>query len=145
MERTKTFLPGGIFLLYTLFLCLVGGLLYALIEIAWRGQTHPSMVVLGGICFCLLASLQRSRLPFFGKMLCGALIITILEYCFGIIVNIVLKQNVWDYSNRPFSLHGQICLQYSFYWLLLTVPAFLLSALSDRIFFSLLLANEKRR
>ena len=32
----------------------VGGLLYGLIEIAWRGHTHISMFVVGGLCFVLI-------------------------------------------------------------------------------------------
>ena len=35
-----------------------GGLLYGLIEILWRGWTHWSMVLCGGLCF--LSLLQRA-------------------------------------------------------------------------------------
>ena len=34
-----------------LFLFDVGGLLYILIELAWRGWSHWTMFILGGICF----------------------------------------------------------------------------------------------
>ena len=32
----------------------IGGLLYGLMEISWRGHSHISMFVAGGICFLLL-------------------------------------------------------------------------------------------
>lgn len=34
-----------------IFLFVVGGLLYAVIEILWRGYTHWTMAILGGMCF----------------------------------------------------------------------------------------------
>ena len=37
----------------------IGGALYGLIEILWRGYTHPSMPVLGGLCFFWLDKLRR--------------------------------------------------------------------------------------
>ncbi len=130
---------------YTLLLFVFGGTLYALIEILWRGHTHPSMVLLGGICFCCLAFLQRTKLLLLWKMLWGACLITALEYLFGAILNLWLSQNVWDYSHFPFSLHGQICLRYSFYWLLLTLPAFLLSGYFDRHILDRLLRKSTLR
>ena len=37
-----------------LFLLDVGGLLYILIELIWRGRSHWTMFLLGGICFVFL-------------------------------------------------------------------------------------------
>lgn len=60
------------------------------------------------------------------QCLLGAGIITVLEFITGIIVNIILGWNVWDYSDRPFNLLGQICLKDSFYWIFLSGLAILL-------------------
>lgn len=60
------------------------------------------------------------------QCLIGAGIITILEFITGLIVNIGLGWNVWDYSDRPFNLMGQICLQNSIYWIFLSGIAILL-------------------
>ena len=32
----------------------VGALGYGLLEILWRGKTHPSMLLCGGVCLCTI-------------------------------------------------------------------------------------------
>lgn len=46
----------------------------------------------------------------------AAVIITLLEFIFGIVFNLMLDMNVWDYSNVPMNLMGQICLPFSLIW-----------------------------
>jgi uncharacterized membrane protein len=129
------------FVFYTIALSMLGGLLYTCIELSFRGRTHISMFLLGGICFGLLSVLQRTSLPFFLKCFLGALMITTLEYCFGLVCNLHLRLGVWDYSKLPFSLHGQICLRYSIYWFFLTIPAFFLCKTFDFFFFHFLFSK----
>ncbi len=129
------------FVFYNLILSLLGGFLYVCIELLFRGRSHISMFLLGSICFFLLSVLGRTSLPFWVKCFLGALMITALEYCFGLVCNLHLGLNVWDYSTRPFSLQGQICLRYSVYWFFLTIPAFFLSKFCDFLFFRLILSK----
>ena len=49
-------------------------------------------------------------------MFIGSTIITVLEFITGCIVNLWLGWNVWDYSNLPLNLLGQICLPFSTLW-----------------------------
>ena len=102
----------------------IGGLGYNLIEILWRGRTHWSMTVAGGICLYLLYTIYgwmgRGRAAV--KCLTSALVITAVEFLVGCAVNLWMKLNVWDYSAEPWNVHGQICLTYSFFWLLLGIP-----------------------
>lgn len=109
-----------------LFLFLFGGTVYCLIELLFRGHTHPSMYILGGICF-IICGLYNEVLswetPLVLQMFLGATSITILEFITGVIVNIILKLNVWDYSNMPFNILGQICLPFWFAWFFLSVIA----------------------
>ena len=42
-----------------LFLFNVGGLLYILIELIWRGRSHWTMFLLGGICFVFLGLINE--------------------------------------------------------------------------------------
>ena len=102
-----------------LFLFIAGGTIYGMIEMLSRGYTHWTMGVLGGICFIclgLINELLSWKTPLVLQMLIGSTIITILEFITGCIVNIWLGWNVWDYSNLPLNLLGQICLPFSILW-----------------------------
>ncbi len=57
------------------------------------------------------------------QMLLGSGIITALELFTGLIVNVWLGWGVWDYSNMPLNLWGQICLPYSLLWVLISLAA----------------------
>ena len=54
------------------------------------------------------------------QMAIGAIIITALEFIVGVIVNLILKWNIWDYSMLPFNILGQISLPFSLIWFLLS-------------------------
>ena len=104
-------------------LALIGGITYVLIELAWRGYSHISMFILGALCFVLLGGINEFlpwELGFVWQMLIGAGIVTILELIVGIVVNVWLGLEVWDYSNLPFNFMGQICVPFSFAWTLLS-------------------------
>lgn len=51
----------------------------------------------------------------------GACIVTVLEFITGCIINIWLGWNVWDYSNMPLNILGQVCLPFSLLWILLSI------------------------
>ena len=57
----------------------------------------------------------------FIKGLIGSTFITAVEFVFGVIFNIILKKNVWDYSKMPMNIIGQICMPYSCLWVLLSL------------------------
>ena len=99
-----------------------GALGYGLMEILWRGYTHWSMLTAGGICFVFFAKISE-KLKNTGlliKSFIGSGFITAIELVFGIIFNVILKKNVWDYSKLPLNLGGQICALYSFIWLIIS-------------------------
>ena len=98
------------------------GLTYGLIEILWRGYTHPSMVIVGGICGLLIGLLNEKnrKMNLLLQMVEGMVIVTVLEFVSGIILNLCLGLNVWDYSNMRFNLLGQVCPQFSIAWFFLS-------------------------
>ena len=103
-----------------LFLFNVGGLLYILIELLWRGWSHWSMFALGGICFVFLGLINEIlpwEMPLWMQVLIGAIGITILEFLTGCVVNRWLGWNVWDYSGMSGNILGQVCPQYFLLWL----------------------------
>ncbi len=113
----------------TLAVFAIGAGLYGLIEILWRSHTHWTMLLCGGVCFTFMYFLNAAQLPFWAKCLISAAAISLLELAVGYLVNIILGWAVWDYSDRPLNILGQICPLYSFFWLLLSAPALALCGL----------------
>lgn len=116
------------------FIC--GSVLYPLIEISWRGHTHSSMSLAGGICMVLINliccnKMQKKSLA--AKCATGSLIITSIEFAAGLAVNKALCLNVWDYSALPFNILGQICLPFSAVWFIMTIPALYLCRLCNTL------------
>lgn len=121
-----------------LFLFSFGGIVYLLIELLWRGYSHWSMFILGGACFVLLGLMNQQytrQIPLFIQMLFGAFIITALEFIAGCILNIWLGLNVWDYSNMPYNIMGQICLPYMVLWFLLSPVCIIVDDYMRYLFF----------
>ena len=101
-----------------------GGCLYVLTELLWRGRSHISMFILGGICFWLIGRLDRNQtIPIWQQGLSGAALITALEFLTGLLVNRWLALHVWDYSHLPMNFMGQICLPYFLLWIPLSTAA----------------------
>lgn len=107
-----------------LFLFLIGGFSYFYLEILFRGFSHFSMIICGGLAFIfcgLINQLMHFNISLVTQMFLSAIIITGLEFITGYIVNIKMGWHVWDYSTLPFNLYGQICLAYSLLWLILSL------------------------
>lgn len=117
-----------------LILFAIGGSIYILIEATYRHimnrpPTHWSMFVLGGLAFLLIGELNEIfdwKMPFWIQDLIGTFITVSLEFVFGYILNIRLGLGIWDYSNLPFNLCGQICLPFALIWTLLVAVAIVL-------------------
>lgn len=101
-----------------------GGSTYCSLEVIFRGRSHWSMVVLAFILFLLIGSLNNLfpwEMSLAKQGVIGACIVTVLEFITGCIVNIWLGWNVWDYSNMPLNILGQVCLPFSLLWILLSI------------------------
>lgn len=103
-----------------------GGLIYVLIEFLYRGRSHWSMFLVGGICFVLIGGLNNWfswNWSILRQMGISAAIVTAVEFVSGILLNMVLNLDVWDYSNMPFNIYGQICLPFTVIWFFLSFLA----------------------
>lgn len=99
-----------------LFIWALGGSLYYTFELVFRGFSHWSMFVLGGICmvfFTVQGQMLHWQDPLWRQILRGTIFITAMEFITGIIVNKWLHLQVWDYTDQPFQLFGQICLPFA--------------------------------
>lgn len=124
---------GGVFAV----LWLSGGFFYCLVELLFRGYTHVSMFVLGGICFLAIGIIRRGLRGVHSvwKMLLSGVAITFFEFLCGIVVNCGLGLRVWDYSSVPMNLMGQVCLPYTLIWCVLSLPAMALDVVYWRYAF----------
>ena len=99
----------------------VGGTGYYILEVIWRGYSHWTMALTGGFCLLLLYLLSgHTEIPLITKCVIGAALITAVEMLVGSIVNIGLGWNVWDYSRYNYDFLGQICLEYSLLWVVVS-------------------------
>ena len=117
----------------------LGSLGYCIIEILWRGYSHWSMGILGAVCFLEIFRIHRlfNSLPTVAKALMGSCAITALELVAGLILNLWLELRIWDYSNMPLHLLGQICLPFSVMWFFLCFPAlFFCRLIEKKVFLS---------
>jgi len=117
------------------FLFLIGGVGYGLIELLWRGHTHPSMVVAGGLCFTMIYGVNKwlKSHSVLLRSAVSAAAITAVEFSVGIVVNRLLNLSVWDYSAEKYNLLGQICPHYTFLWFLLCIPLVLMLSKTARL------------
>ena len=94
----------------------IGGITYYTVEILFRGYSHESMFILGGLCLVFIGLLNEIfsfNMYFELQVIIGDIIVVGLEFVTGLIVNIWLGLGVWDYSNMPFNFMGQVCLLFA--------------------------------
>ena len=96
---------------------LTGGCAYVGLELCWRGWSHGSMFLAGGLCLLLIGHLEEVEpklcLPL--RILLGAGIITMVELGAGLLFN--RTYTVWDYRAVPGNYMGQICLPFCLAWI----------------------------
>lgn len=105
----------------------IGGLTYIAIELLWRGYSHWTMFLVGGLCFVLIGAINEVytfEMPLVRQMAISAVMVTIVELLAGLLIN--CNYGIWDYRNMPFNVMGQICLPYTALWFFLSLPAIII-------------------
>lgn len=97
---------------------LIAGLMYAGIEVAWRGYSHRAMIVVAGVIFVAVGLLNegRRKLPMWQQVVIGTILATVIELIAGLGLNVWLGLGIWDYSHMPGNVMGQICPQFAIAW-----------------------------
>lgn len=90
---------------------------------SFMGYTSLWMIPIGGYVGIITHLINLFFASIFIKMIMFMILITILEYISGLLLNAIFDLNLWDYSNSKFNIDGQICIQYSLLWFLLAYPA----------------------
>lgn len=111
------------------FLFWFGGSTYCTLEVLWRGYSHWTMLLLAGFLFVVIGLLNEiwswdTHLTLQATV--ATLIATVAEFICGVIVNVFLGWNVWDYSNLPGNFMGQICPQFTVLWFFISIIAIVL-------------------
>lgn len=99
-----------------LFLWALGGSFYYGFEVFFRGCSHWSMFVLGGLClvFCAQQGIWTHwNAPLWKQVGWCVIFVVSGEFITGIIVNKIMHWNVWDYTGMPFQIMGQVCLPFA--------------------------------
>lgn len=64
---------------------------------------------------------ELSNAPLLLRALGGTIIITVFEFCVGLVVNLWFGWHIWDYSDVPGNIMGQICPLFSLAWFTLSI------------------------
>ena len=110
----------------------LGGSVYMGLEVLWRGWSHGSMFLAGGLCFLLIGHLGEMRpvLPLAVRVVLGSGIITMVELAAGLLFN--RDYRVWDYRDQAGNLWGQICPMFSLLWIPVSLAAIVLYGLAEK-------------
>ena len=98
--------------------------LYVWIEIMFRNRSDRSMAFLSGAVGIIIGLLNNIIPWSMGLvqqgLIGGFLIVTPMEFFVGkFLVNQDL--NIWDYTNMPCNIDGQICLPFTLIWCIISV------------------------
>lgn len=103
----------------------LGGVLYGGLELAWRGYTHWTMILLAAM-LCVPLDIANEYIPWdmplWMQTVIGGLTVTVAELAAGVVLNLWFGLEVWDYSGMWGNLWGQVCPQYAALWCLLAGP-----------------------
>ena len=117
------------------FVFLMGFFLYGFVEVTGRGYTHWTMCITGGIVLTVIYTLSsRPAARLIRTCLLGTAAITLIEFAVGVFDNLIMGWQVWDYSDIPLNILGQVCPLFSLLWFVLCIPAYFLCRLIDRRF-----------
>lgn len=114
---------------------LIAGGIYLLIELAWRGRTHWTMLPLAAVIFICAGVLDEVERPpsIWQQVILGTTIATALEFVAGLILNVWIGLGIWDYSNLPGNVLGQICPQFTLAWAVLVLISIRIENFMHRI------------
>lgn len=112
----------------------VGGV-YFFGEVIWKtSQGRPETISWTMFVLAIVLAIPLERcgaelpweMPLLGQACICTAVITATEFVAGLILNVWLGLGVWDYSNMPFNLLGQICLPFTLAWVALSAIAIVL-------------------
>lgn len=99
------------------------GVMYVAMETVFRGYSHPSMLIVGGLCGVLVGAINQHprfyNAPVVLQSIVGAVIVLVVEFLAGCVLNLWLGLDVWDYTGQPGNILGQVCPLFGLLWFLI--------------------------
>lgn len=104
-----------------------------IIEVIYRSITQRQLINAGflfgpfipiygfGAAFIILLELVIKQWPLPIKIVTYGILLTVIEYIAGLILEKTFKLKLWDYSKNKFNIHGRICLLFSLCWTALAI------------------------
>lgn len=115
--------------LKNLFLFVLFGAIYFGLECLWKGHaTHWTMFLLGGTVGFLIGDINEKihwNMPFMQQCTIGMGVAVFSEAVAGIILNVILKLDIWHYHHMAFFWH-QCSLPFCIIWLILSAACIVL-------------------
>ena len=111
----------------------VFGTIYINIEVLFRALQHYEnfgnaligysslwMFLVGGVSALMVGLINENfKIPLALECLLGGLIITLIELISGLLLNKWLGFYLWDYTDMPLNIEGQVSLLFSAFWIML--------------------------
>ncbi|MBK5240580.1 putative ABC transporter permease [Clostridium sp.] len=86
-------------------------------EFVNRGFLHgPFCPIYGFGCLSIIVFLKPIESNYIFLFLGSVLLTSVIEYITGYFLESAFNSTWWDYSDKPFNLHGRICLSFSIIW-----------------------------
>lgn len=114
--------------LLSLLLWVWTGTLYFFMEVVWKTASgRPESISWTMLLTVIILAIPLERfgaelpwdMPLMAQSVICGVAITVVEFIAGLIINVWLGMGVWDYSNMPGNIMGQVCPQFLLMWIAL--------------------------
>lgn len=106
------------------------GGVYFFAEVIWKtAQGRPETISWTMFALAIILAIPMERfgaelpweMPLIAQAGISALAVIATEFVAGLILNIALGLGIWDYSNMPGNIMGQICPQFALLWFVVSI------------------------
>ncbi len=106
------------------------GGVYFFAEVIWKtAQGRPETISWTMFALAIILAIPMERfgaelpweMPLITQAGISALAVIATEFVAGLILNVALGLGIWDYSNMPGNIMGQICPQFALLWFVVSI------------------------
>lgn len=112
--------------LWHIFRWFCGGVIFCALQLLLAGNCHwTDLAVFSLLCIPLDAVNERMpwTFPLWLQAVLGGMVLIVSQLAAGLVFNVWLGLELWDYTSLPGNLLGQICPRYAFFMAAVGRPA----------------------